>query len=97
MFLPLEENPVFLEVPTYRVYDNLIHLNKYKAPGPDSLPNWVLKEYAELLAQPAVTDILNSSYKEQKLPSGLMRTLWVESLLRKFKYSNVGTKMETKI
>ena len=44
MFLPLKENPVFLEVPTYRVYDNLIHLNKHKAPGPDSLPNWVLKE-----------------------------------------------------
>ena len=59
---------MLLEVPTYWVYDNLIHLNKHKAPGPDGLPNWVLKEYAELLAQP-VTDILNSSYKEQKLPS----------------------------
>ena len=35
IFLPLEENPVLLEVPTYRVYDNLIHLNKHKAPGPD--------------------------------------------------------------
>ena len=68
MFLPLEENPVFLEVPTYQVYDNLLYVNKHKAPAPDGLSNLVLKEYAELLAQP-VTDILNSSCKEQKLPS----------------------------
>ena len=32
------------------------------------MSNWCLKEYAELLYQP-ITDILNSSYKEQKLPS----------------------------
>ena len=66
MFLHLKENPVFLEVPIYRVCDNLIHLNKHKAPGPDGLTNWILKEYAQLLAQ---TNILNSSYREQKLPS----------------------------
>ena len=35
----LEENPVFLELPTNRVYNNLQHLNKFKAPGPDGLPN----------------------------------------------------------
>ena len=40
----------------------------HKSSSPDGLPNWVVKEYAEFLAQPA-TDILNSSYKEQKLPS----------------------------
>ena len=32
------------------------------------MSNWCLKEYAELLYQP-ITDILNSSYKEQKLLS----------------------------
>ena len=32
--LPLEESPVFLEVTTERVYGNLSHLNKHKAPGP---------------------------------------------------------------
>ena len=64
----LEENPEFLELPTHRVYNNLKHLNKFKAPGPDRLSNWVLKEYAVFLAQP-VCDILNASYKEQKLPS----------------------------
>jgi len=63
----LEENPVFLELSAHQVYNNLQHLNKFKAWGPDGLPNWVLKEYAVLLAQP-VSDILNASYKEQKLP-----------------------------
>ena len=66
--LPLEDNPVFLEVTPERVYGNLSHVNKHKAPGPDGLSNWFLKEYAELLDQP-IADILNSSYKEQKLPS----------------------------
>ena len=66
--LPLEDNPVFLEVTPERVFGYLSHLNKQKAPGPDGLSNWCLKEYAELLYQP-IADILNSSQKEQKLPS----------------------------
>ena len=65
---PLEDNPVFLEATPERVYGNLLHLNKHKASGPYGLSNWFLKEYAELLNQP-ITDILNSSYKEQKLLS----------------------------
>ena len=66
--LPLEDNLVFPEDTPERVYGNLLHLNKHKAPGPDGLSNWCLKEYVELLYQP-IADILNSSYKEQKLPS----------------------------
>ena len=66
--LPLEDNPVFLEATPERFYGNLLHLNKHKAPGPDGLSNWFLKEYAELLYQ-TIADILDSSYKEQKLPS----------------------------
>ncbi|PFX12666.1 putative RNA-directed DNA polymerase from transposon BS [Stylophora pistillata] len=64
----IRRHPEFLEVTPERVYENLSHLNKHKAPGPDGLSNWCLKEYAELLYQP-IADILNSSYKEQKLPS----------------------------
>lgn len=64
--LPLEENQEFPELPSQRVYDNLKHLNKNKALGPDGLSNWLLKEYTELLSQPV---ILNSSYMGQKLPS----------------------------
>ena len=59
---------MFLEVTPERVYGNLSHLNKHKVPGPEGLSNWCSKEYAELLYQP-IADILNSSYKEQKLPS----------------------------
>ena len=44
-----------------------LQLNKHKALGPDELSNWLFKECAELLAQPA-SDILNSLYMEQKLP-----------------------------
>ena len=66
--LPLEDNPVFLEVTPERVYGNLSHLNKQKAPGPEGLCNWCLKEYAELLYQP-IAGILNTSYIEQKIPS----------------------------
>ena len=35
---------------------------------PNSVPNWLLREYAEVLAEP-VTTILNSGYKEQRLLS----------------------------
>ena len=57
--LPLEENPEFLEVSVQRVNNNQLHLNKYKARGPDGLSNWVLKEYAEILVTP-IQNILNA-------------------------------------
>ena len=34
------------------VYNKLKSLNPNKASGPDGISNWVLKEYAELLANP---------------------------------------------
>ena len=66
--LPPQENPELLEVSVQRVYNNLLHLNKHKAPGPDGLSNWVSKEYAKILVT-NVQNILNTSYSEQKLPS----------------------------
>jgi len=45
----------------------LKQLNPRKAAGPDCVPNWLLREYDEVLVQP-VTEILNSSYKQQRLP-----------------------------
>ena len=45
----------------------LATLNPSKTCGPDEIPNWLLKEYAELLAFP-VSKIINSSFKEQRLP-----------------------------
>ena len=69
LYLPLEDtDPEFLQVSTAQVHKNLMHLNKHKAAGPDGLANWCLREYADLLYEP-VTNILNASYQEQRLPS----------------------------
>ncbi|CAB4020060.1 Hypothetical predicted protein, partial [Paramuricea clavata] len=38
-----------------------------KSSGPDNLPNWMLKSFADLLAEP-VTVILNASFREERLP-----------------------------
>ena len=66
--LPLEnQSPKYLVVTEYDVYKKLSHLNAAKAGGPDGVPNWILREYAELLAYPVAT-IRNASFKEQKLP-----------------------------
>ena len=49
-------------------YPALNKLNLRKASGPDKLQNWLLKEFAEVLAQP-VCAILNSSFRDQEFPS----------------------------
>ena len=67
--LPLEDqSPKYLVVTEYDVYKRLSHLNAAKAGGPDGIPNWILREYAEFLAYP-VSIILNASFKVQQLPS----------------------------
>ena len=65
--LDQEDSGEVLEVSMVRVCHLLRHLNKYKSPGPDNIPNSLLKENAELLADP-ITDILNTSFKEQRVP-----------------------------
>ena len=57
-----------LVVSNESVYKKLMKLNRSKAHGPDSIPGWVLKENADLLAEP-IADVLNSSYGEGRLPS----------------------------
>ena len=42
-------------------------LNPNKASGPDGIPNWLMREYAEILAPP-VPSVLNNSFAEQRLP-----------------------------
>ena len=56
--LHLENDSDILQLPVYRVYKFLTRLNKHKSFGPDGISNWLLKEYAEILAEP-VTQILN--------------------------------------
>ena len=50
------------------VYLKLAALNTRKASGSDGAPSWLLKENADLLA-PTITDILNSSFAECRLPT----------------------------
>jgi hypothetical protein len=50
---------------TTSVLKKLKSLNPHKVPGPDDIPNWILRDYAEILA-PSVSDLLNSSYKQKR-------------------------------
>ena len=49
---PLEDEPEFLSVTEERVLKVLSKLHARKASGPDNVPNWLLKEYADILASP---------------------------------------------
>jgi len=69
--VPLEsDSPEILRVTEQRVQRALEVLNPRKACGPDRTPNWLLKQYCNLVAYP-ITEILNASYAEQRLP-----TIW---------------------
>ena len=56
-----------ISVTEYSVARKLLELNASRAGGPDNLPNWVLKNYAYILATP-IADILNISFLECKVP-----------------------------
>ena len=51
----------------HSIYRKLASLNPAKASGPDNIPAWLLKENADILA-PVVTDTLNCSFSEARLP-----------------------------
>ena len=65
--VPNNPNNLTLTVTNEDVFNKLSTLNSRKANGPDGIPLWVLKENADLLAFP-VTEILNCSYREYRLP-----------------------------
>ena len=62
-----------LVVSTHSVIKKLSMLNSSKVQGPDGIPAWLLKENADLFAEPE-RDILNYSYREGHLPR-----LWKEA------------------
>ena len=45
----------------------LSRINVHKAPGPDGLPNWLLKDFASLISDPLAA-IFNASLREGYLP-----------------------------
>ena len=63
--VPVDPSPADTDMTTTAsVRNKLQSLNPAKAPGPDGIYNWLLKEYAEELAAP-ISNVLNASYKEQ--------------------------------
>ena len=50
------------------VYNKLIKINIHKSPGPDCIPNWLLRDFAVDLAEP-LCSIFNNSIKEGIFPS----------------------------
>ena len=63
----LDSNVTVFSVTKHDVLMRLTKLNPPKANGPDGIPSWLLKENAELLANP-VKEILNSSFREVCFP-----------------------------
>ena len=66
VFVPIgDDKPII--VMTESMAQNSRQITIAKTSGPDYLPNWVLKEYVDILA-PAVTDIIDNSFQECKVP-----------------------------
>ena len=55
-------------VTAYAVYLQLASINPRKASGSDGIPAWLLKENADLHSD-TVTDIINCSFAESRLPT----------------------------
>ena len=54
-------------ISTHAVYLQLLSINLRKAFGPNGVPAWLLKENADLLFD-TISDIINSSFAERRLP-----------------------------
>ena len=65
MVLCEDDEPIQVTVDSVAVRLNKISASR--AGGPDNLPNWVLKEFSDILA-PALTEVLNQSFRESKVP-----------------------------
>ncbi|CAB3992549.1 Hypothetical predicted protein [Paramuricea clavata] len=66
----LMEVPDRCLVDTGKVYSTLRHIKVTKSPGPDNIPNKILKTFAFELA-PVVTDIYNASMVQGNFPQQL--------------------------
>lgn len=76
-YQPLEERRYFnsnnaepISISNESVTAELNKISSGKANGPDNIPNWVLKEYSNILSYP-IASIINSSFQDEKLP-----TIW---------------------
>ena len=65
MVLCKDDEPIQVTVDS--VAARLSKISASRAGGPDNLPNWVLKEFSDILA-PALNEVLNQSFRESKVP-----------------------------
>lgn len=76
--LPPLEKPQFEVSPNYEVpakyvvsvsevEKRLMSIKIHKSPGPDSVPNWILRDFAPVLSGP-IASIVNSSIRESHVP-----------------------------
>ena len=70
--------PSIYVIPVEKVEKQLRKLDTSKAPGPDSVPSWILKEFSQLHAGP-VAAIYNSSLREGHVPR-IWRAAYVSPL-----------------
>ena len=61
MVLCEDDEPIQVTVDS--VAARLSKISASRIGGPDNLPNWVLKEFSDILA-PALTEVLNQSFRE---------------------------------
>lgn len=65
----LEDEPEFLCVNEERVEKVLSKLHPRKASDPDNVPNWLLKEYSDILALPITERRLPTIWKMADVPT----------------------------
>ena len=68
-------------VDTGKVYSTLRHIKVTKSPGPDNIPNKILKTFAFELA-PVVTDMYNASMVQGNFPQQLKRAFVIYPSLK---------------
>ena len=66
----VDSNDAFCEfvVQPFEVFHKLSHIKVRKSPGPDGIPNWLLRDFAFALSEP-ICHIFNSSISEGIVPS----------------------------
>ena len=67
-FLEHNISPDAYIIPPYDVERQLRYINVRKAPGPDGIPSWILRDFSPILAEP-VCSIFNASIAEGFVPS----------------------------
>jgi hypothetical protein len=66
--LPNADFLQYMEIQPYEIFFKLNSIKIRKAPGPDDIPNWMLRDFAGILCHPLCT-IFNDSIKETYVPA----------------------------